>query len=221
MIKIPVYFMPGLAASSTIFERIKLPEDQFEMFYLDWFLPELNESLTNYAKRMSKFVKHENAVLIGVSFGGILVQEMAEFLNLKKLIIISSVKSNAELPQRMKIAKTTKAYKLIPTSLFTNVEALTKYAFGAMIKERLKLYKKYLTMSDKIYLDWAIEQVVCWDRTEVDFKVIHIHGDNDSVFPAQNIKNFVNVKSGTHIMIINRYKWFNENLPKIILEQEL
>ena len=221
MIKIPVYFMPGLAASSTIFERIKLPEDQFEMFYLDWFLPELNESLTNYAKRMSKFVKHENAVLIGVSFGGILVQEMAEFLNLKKLIIISSVKSNVELPQRMKLAKKTKAYKLIPTSLFTNVEALTKYAFGTMIKERLKLYKKYLTMSDKTYLDWAIEQVVCWNRTEVDFKVIHIHGDNDSVFPAQNIENFVNIKSGTHIMIINRYKWFNENLPKIILEQEL
>ncbi len=221
MTKIPVYFMPGLAASSTIFERIKLPEDQFEMFYLDWFLPNKNESLKSYAKRMSKFVKHEKAILIGVSFGGILVQEMAQFLNLKKLIIISSVKSNAELPQRMKIAKTTKAYKLIPTSLFTNVEALTKYAFGTMIKERLKLYKKYLTMSDKSYLDWAIEQVVCWERTVIDPKVIHIHGDNDSVFPANNIKDFVNVKSGTHIMIINRFKWFNENLPKIILEQEL
>ncbi len=218
MTKIPVYFMPGLAASSTIFEKIKLPEDQFEMFYLDWFLPELNESLTNYAKRMSKFVKHENAVLIGVSFGGILVQEMVQFLDLRKLIIISSVKSNAELPQRMKIAKTTKAYKLLPTSLLKNLDALAKYAFGTIIKDRVELYKKFLTMNDKIYLDWAIEQVVCWERTEIDSKVIHIHGDNDSVFPAQNIKNFVNVKSGTHIMIINRYKWFNENLPKIILE---
>ncbi len=221
MTKIPVYFMPGLAASSTIFEKIKLPEDQFEIFYLDWFLPELNESLTNYAKRMSKFVKHENAVLIGVSFGGILVQEMVQFLDLRKLIIISSVKSNAELPQRMKIAKTTKAYKLLPTSLLKNLDALAKYAFGTIIKDRVELYKKFLTMNDKIYLDWAIEQVVCWERTEIDSKVIHIHGDNDSVFPAQNIKNFVNVKSGTHIMIINRYKWFNENLPKIILEQEL
>jgi pimeloyl-ACP methyl ester carboxylesterase len=218
MSKIPVYFMPGLAASSTIFEKIKLPESDFEMYYLEWFLPELNENLTNYAKRMAQFVKHENAVLIGVSFGGVLVQEMKKHLNARKVIIVSSVKSNEELPQRMKLAKVTKAYKLIPTGLVANMETLTKYAFGTMIKERLKLYKKFLTMKDKAYLDWAIEQVVCWERTDVDSEITHIHGDDDSVFPVSSIKNFINVKRGTHIMIINRYKWFNENLPKIILE---
>ena len=210
--------MPGLAASSTIFEKIKLPEEIFEIHLLDWIMPEKAETLKNYAERMSKFVKHNKAVLIGVSFGGILVQEMAQFLELRKIIIISSVKSNKELPSRMKIARTTKAYKLIPTSLLSNVDALAKYAFGTMIKERLKMYKKYLTMSDKVYLDWAIEQVVCWERTIVDNNVIHIHGDNDSVFPVQNIKDFINVKAGTHIMIVNRYKWFNENLPEIILK---
>ena len=218
MIKIPVYFMPGLAASSTIFEKIKLPESDFEIYYLEWFMPEMNEQLTDYAKRMSAFVNHEYAVLIGVSFGGVLVQEMKKYLNPRKVIIISSVKSNIELPQRMKLAKITKAYKLIPTGLVANMETLTKYAFGTMIKERLKLYKKFLTMKDKAYLDWAIENVICWERSEFDLEVTHIHGDDDSVFPSSNIKNFINVKRGTHIMIINRYKWFNENLPKIILE---
>ena len=205
MHKIHLYLMPGMAASSSLFEKIKLPEDVFEIHLLDWIMPERTESLKNYAKRMSKFVKHDKAVLIGVSFGGILVQEMAQFLELRKIIIISSVKSNKELPSRMKIAKTTKAYKLIPTSLLSNVEALTKYAFGTMVKERINLYKKFLTMSDKVYLDWAIEQVVCWERTIADDNVIHIHGDNDSVFPVHNIKNFINVNAGTHIMIVNRY----------------
>ncbi len=218
MTKIPVYFMPGLAASSSIFENIKLPESDFEMYYLEWFVPQVNETLAHYAERMSAFVKHENAVLIGVSFGGVLVQEMKKFLKPQKVIIISSVKSNLELPQRMKIAKSTKAYKLVPTSLLKNLDALAKYAFGTLIKDRVELYKKFLTMNDKEYLDWAIENVICWERTEFDPEIIHIHGDNDSVFPAQNIKNFINVKSGTHIMIINRFKWFNENLPKIILE---
>ena len=210
--------MPGLAASSSIFEKIKLPENVFETHLLDWIMPENAETLTMYAERMSKLVQHEKAVLIGVSFGGILVQEMAQFLDIQKIIIISSVKSNKELPSRMKIAKTTKAYKLIPTSLLSNVDALTKYAFGTIIKERLNMYKKYLIMSDKVYLDWAIEQVVCWERTIIDDNVIHIHGDNDSVFPVQNIKEYINVKGGTHIMIVNRYKWFNENLPNIILK---
>ena len=210
--------MPGLAASSTIFEKIDLPNDIFEVFLLDWFLPTQNETLKSYASRMAQKVTHKNPVLIGVSFGGILVQEMAQFLNPKKIIIISSVKSNIELPTKMKLAKITKAYKLIPTTLLSNVDALTKYAFGNLVKERVKIYKKYLTMNDKYYLDWAIEQVVNWERVEIDPQVIHIHGDNDSVFPSKNFNNFINVKDGTHIMIINRYKWFNENLPTIILK---
>lgn len=218
MSKIPVYFMPGLAASSSIFERIDLPKDTFEIHLLEWFQPENQETLTNYAKRMAEKVVHENAVLLGVSFGGILVQEMAQFLNLKKLIIVSSVKSNAELPRRMKIAKTTKAYKLIPTGLFQDVEKLVKYAFGDVLKQRLKLYEQFLHLRNKEYLDWAIEQVVCWERIKIDANVIHIHGDADEVFPSKNIKLFINVKGGTHMMILNRFRWFNQNLPKIILE---
>lgn len=218
MSKIHVYLMPGMAASSSIFERIKLPEEVFEIHLLEWFMPEKKETLQNYAKRMAENIKHDEVVLIGVSFGGILVQEMAQFVNPKKVIIVSSVKSNKELPRRMKIAKTTKAYKILPTSLLENVESLVKYAFGDVIKSRLKLYETFLSMRDKRYLDWAIEQVVCWERTEIDPNVIHIHGDADEVFPSKNIKEFINIKGGTHIMILNRFRWFNSNLPEIILK---
>ena len=218
MNKIPVYFMPGLAASSSIFERIDLPAATFEIHLLEWFMPKKKESLADYAKRMAEKVVHDDAVLIGVSFGGILVQEMAHYLNLRKLIIISSVKSNTELPRKMKIAKKTKAYKLLPTGLLQDVEKLVKYAFGNVIKQRLKLYEQFLFMRNKEYLDWAIEQVVCWERVKIDLNVIHIHGDADEVFPVKNIKDFINVKGGTHMMILNRFRWFNENLPKIILE---
>jgi pimeloyl-ACP methyl ester carboxylesterase len=221
MSKIPVYFMPGLAASSSIFERIDLPKDTFEIHLLEWFMPEKQETLQNYAKGMAEKVTNENAVLVGVSFGGILVQEMAQFLKLRKLIIISSVKSNVELPRRMKIAKTTKAYKLLPTSLLENVELLVKYAFGDIMKQRLKLYEQFLHMRNKEYLDWAIEQVVCWNRTIIDTNVIHIHGDADEVFPAKYIKGYINVKGGTHMMILNRFRWFNQHLPEIILKDEV
>lgn len=209
--------MPGLAATPTIFEYINLPPETFEVHLLEWVLPVGNESLKSYAKRMAEKVNDDNAVLIGVSFGGVLVQEMKQFLNPKKVIIISSVRSNVELPNRMKIAKSTKAYKLLPTGLMQDVELLTKYAFGDMLKKKLKLYEKYLHMRNKSYLDWAIEQMICWKRIKIDPEIIHIHGDADEVFPAKNIKQFINVKGGTHTMILNKYKWFNTNLPKIIL----
>ncbi len=217
MSKIHVYFMPGMAASSSIFERIKLPEEEFEMHFLEWVLPEDKETLIRYAERMSQNIKHKDVVLIGVSFGGVLVQEMAQFVSVRKVIIISSVKSNKELPSRMKIARLTKIYKLVPTGLAQNVEVLAKYAFGNVVKKRLELYEKFLSMRDKLYLDWAIEQILNWNRVEVDPKVIHIHGDADEVFPVKNIKEYIKVEGGTHIMIINKYRWINANLPKIIL----
>lgn len=217
MNRIPVYFMPGLAASVAIFERIKLPESEFEMFFLEWEIPLEKESLQDYAQRMIKKIKHENPVLIGVSFGGILVQEMAFFIQVRKIIIISSVKCNLEFPKRMVLAKNTKAYKLIPISLVQNIESLAKFSFGKKVNERLKLYEKFLSVRDKQYLDWAIEQVVLWERKVVDPDVIHIHGDADDVFPIKYIKNCIVVRGGTHIMILNKFRWLNANLPQIIL----
>jgi thioesterase domain-containing protein len=217
MNKIPVYFMPGLAASVAIFERINLPESEFEMFFLEWAIPLEKESLQDYAKRMTEKIKHENPVLIGVSFGGILVQEMASFISVRTVVIISSVKSNLEFPKRMTIAKSTKAYKLIPLGLVGNIESLAKFSFGKKVNERLQLYDKFLSVRDKRYLDWAIEQVILWDRTVVDQNVIHVHGDADDVFPIKYITNSIIVKGGTHAMILIKSKWLNLNLPNIIL----
>jgi len=219
MSKIPVYFMPGLAASPTIFENIKLPEDQFEMHFLEWFLPNDKESIESYAVRMTEKIQDENPVLVGVSFGGVLVQEIAKHIKTQKVIIISSVKSNTEFPSRFKVAKTTKAYKLIPTQLLADIEKLVKYAFGDnIVAKRLKLYEKYLSVRDKQYLDWAIETILCWNQKKGNESVIHIHGDADEVFPIKNIENCIVIKGGTHIMIINKFKWFNENLPQLILK---
>lgn len=217
MSQIPVYLMPGLAASSKIFERIALPEATFETILLEWEIPLDNESLQDYAKRIAEKITHPEPVLIGVSFGGILVQEIAKFVQARKVIIISSVKSNLEFPRRMKIAKTTKAYKLIPMSLILNIENLAKFSFGEKVNQRLKLYEKFLSVRDIRYLNWAVERVILWDRTVVDANVVHIHGDNDDVFPIRYITKCIVVKGGTHIMILNKYKWLNENLPDIIM----
>ena len=219
MEKIAVYFMPGLAANASIFERILLPEDQFDTYFMEWEIPLDNEKLSEYAQRISKKVTHKNPVLVGVSFGGILVQEMAQFLNPSKIIIISSVKSNLEFPTAFKLAKQTKAYKLIPTSLIENVYNLAKFTFGEKVIKRLKLYQMFLTVRDKKYLDWSIEKIILWDRKKADPNVVHIHGDADEVFPIKYIQNCIVVKGGTHIMILTKYKWININLPKIIIEK--
>ena len=216
--RIHVYLMPGMATNSTIFKNIALPEAQFKIHLLEWFVPEKGMSLEAYAMTMIGHINHENPVLIGVSFGGFLVQEIAKHIAVKKVIIISSVKGRSEMPKRLIFAKYTKIHKLLPTGLVNNLDLLAKYAFGEMVTQRIELYKEYLTVKDKYYLDWSIDQIVNWDQEHHIKDIIHIHGDKDAVFPIQYIQDCLCVKNGTHTMIIHRYKWFNERLPAIILQ---
>lgn len=210
--------MPGMAANSSIFKNIALPSDTFEQHILDWFIPTPNMSLTAYAQKMNEQILHPNVVLIGVSFGGMLVQEMAKYIDVRKIIIVSSVKKNSELPKRMRFAKHTKIHKLLPTGLVNNMELLAKYAFGETATKRLALYEEYLSIRDKSYIDWSIDAIVNWSQTEVPTNLVHIHGEKDPVFPISRINDCIRVKNGTHTMIIHRAKWFNEHLPAIILQ---
>jgi pimeloyl-ACP methyl ester carboxylesterase len=214
--KTHVYFIPGMAAGKEIFKNISLPTSKFETHIIEWIIPEKNEPIQDYAIRMAQFVIEPDAVLIGVSFGGLVAQEMSLFLRLKKLIIISSVKNRSELPKRFRLAQKTLAYKLVPTSLVLGANDLTKFALGPKTEKRLKLYQQYLHVRDKDYLDWAIENMVSWERNETIEGVIHLHGDRDIVFPVKNIKDCHIIEGGTHIMLLNKGSVISQKLIDII-----
>jgi pimeloyl-ACP methyl ester carboxylesterase len=211
-----IYFIPGLAASKEIFKNIRLPEEHYEIHILGWLIPEKDELLTQYARRMAALVTAPNSVLAGVSFGGVVAQEMSAFLTLKKLIIISSVKTRYELPKRLKFARKTGAYKLVPTSWALSVKDLTKFAIGPRSRKRLSLYQEYLSVRDKWYLDWSIKQMVCWEREIEVAGVVHIHGNADIVFPIKHIKNAIILEGGTHVMILNKGSKVSKLLENII-----
>jgi predicted esterase YcpF (UPF0227 family) len=214
--KIHIYFVPGLAAGKEIFKNIRLPEDRFKIHILEWLLPQKEESLTQYAYRMAKKVTRPECVLVGVSFGGVVAQEMNTYLNLKRLVIISSVKTRNELPKGMKLAGNLGAYKIVPTGWALSIKDLTRLAIGPRSKKRLMLYQQYLSVRDKVYLDWAIKQMVCWGRTEAIKGVIHIHGTADIVFPVKNIIDAVLLEGGTHVMILNKGSRVSKLLENII-----
>ncbi len=211
--KIHVYFMPGMCANPLIFERIKLNQN-FKPHYLSWIPPFKNESLSNYVVRLSETIKHENAILIGVSFGGVIVQELSKILKVKKVVIISSVKSSNELSNSMKFAKKTKSYKLLPLTWLNYFESLLAFVLGPKIKRKVNLYRKYLSVRDENYLKWAIREMVNWNQTTPLKNIIHIHGTYDLVFPVLNIKNYIPLERGDHTMILKRADWLNDFFQK-------
>ena len=217
-IQTSIYLMPGMAASPKIFELIKFPSN-YKIIYLKWLKPNVNESIKSYSKRMSVLINDDNPVLIGVSFGGILVQEISKHIKVKKLIIISSVKSKVELSMSMKFAKKTGIYRLLPLNWIDDLEKIILFVFGPSIKARVDNYKKYLSERDPAYLKWSINQIVNWKQLKYEKNIIHIHGEKDKVFPLKYLdrnKNFIVVKGGTHATILRNNKWFSKNLPLII-----
>jgi len=211
--KTPIYFVPGLAASPEIFDFLQFP-DEFELHYLAWLIPlSAHEPIESYAKRMSDLVLEENPVLIGVSFGGIMVQEMGKHLQPKKTIIISSVKSRHELSKSLKFIQKFKIYKLFPSKFIENIEMFSFLAFEETSKTRLKLYKKYFSVRDRKYLNWSIYNVLNWQQTKPSENILHIHGTADAIFSFKYINDCIAVEKGTHIMIINRAK----TISKIII----
>ncbi|WP_299665560.1 alpha/beta hydrolase [uncultured Polaribacter sp.] len=217
MKKTPIYFVPGLAASPRIFENLELDPEKYTFHYLEWIRPlAVEEDIDNYACRLSDDITEENPVLIGVSFGGIMAQELAKFVNPKKVIIISSVKNQNELPKRFRFAKFTKIYRIFPTIVVENFEEYACFFLGKSLKKKAELYQKYLSVRSKKYLKWSIFNIIQWEQMKPVENIVHIHGSKDTVFPIKNIKNTIEVDGGTHIMILTKAKKISKIIDEVL-----
>lgn len=201
--KTHIYFVPGLAANTKIFKYINLPKDKYELHFLEWIIPtSIAESISDYAKRMCEPITEENVVLVGVSFGGIMVQEMSKHVHPKKIFLISSVKTAKELPKRMAFTRITKTYKLFPASSLDRIEKLILKVAGKRAEKPISRYNDFLSVRNPLFLKWAIYNVIHWPQKEVLPNLVHIHGDADGIFPIKNINDCIVIKGASHVMMI-------------------
>jgi len=193
-----------MSASSIIFERIKLPVNLFEIHLLEWIQPlSVDESLESYVNRFSELIQHPSPVFIGVSFGGIIAQELATKFKNSKVILISSIQHQNEIPAFLKFVRKTKLYYSYPCSLINTIEKLC-YCFGTKnIKRTLGYYRKYLPLRNRTYTMWAIHSFLNWKQTN-SLKCLQLHGNKDFMLPIKNIKKSHIIINGTHAMILTK-----------------
>ena len=46
--------------------------------------------------------------------------------------------------------------------------------------------------------------------------IVHIHGTKDNVFPLKHIKNAIEIKGGTHIMILTKAKKISKIIDEVL-----
>ena len=87
-----VYFISGLGADERVFQFLDL--SKIEHQFIQWNEPQKKESLSSYCKKLTEQIDlKQEIILIGISFGGIIAQEISKIIECKKVIIISSVKT--------------------------------------------------------------------------------------------------------------------------------
>ena len=208
----PVYCISGLGADEKVFSNLQMKGYQLQ--YIPWLKPDKNEPLDLYAKRMAEPIKDDSPVLIGVSFGGMMGIEIAKQLPLRKLFIISSIKTTNELPGWMKIAGTMKLNKLLPLQSYRYSERIDSNRLGVTSIEEKEMVKAYRKSADPTYLHWAIDKVVNWKNNWNPDNLVHIHGDKDKIFPIKKIHPTHIIKEGTHMMIFNRAREISAFIEK-------
>jgi hypothetical protein len=90
------------------------------------------------------------------------------------------------------------------------IRPIQNYFLGAHTVEEKKIANEYRDSVDPIYLKWAINRVLNWNNTWKPENVLHLHGENDHIFPVKKIRNASVIRGGGHFMIMNKHAQISE-----------
>lgn len=209
-----IYCISGLGADERAFSRLGLKG--YTIKVLPWLMPIPKEKIKEYATRMSKGIEEENPILLGLSFGGMMAIEIAKLRPVKKVILISSIKSISELPPWMRRMGKLQLNKLLPMRSFRILEPIQNRRLGISTREEIEMVRSYRKNAPLPYMNWAINEVLNWRNEWQPTSVYHIHGDADKIFPIQHISPSHIIKGGGHFMIMNRSAEVSAVLQEIL-----
>jgi len=210
-----IYFISGFGADERLFSKLDFGNNS--VHYIPWIIPFKNESIEAYAKRMSEKIQHENPILVGLSFGGMMCIEVARIIKPSSIILISSLKTFRERPLWMRLSAKLNLDKIIPLKPFRILEPIENYNLGIENKEELSLAREYRKNIGQQYTDWAIHQIINWKNDWQPENLTHIHGGKDHMIPIKYVKADYIIPDGGHFMIMNRSEKVNECLAELVL----
>lgn len=207
-----IYFISGLGADSRAFSKLKFPAE-FDLVHLDWIPALPNESLVQYAHRLSIDIDTSGPFyLVGLSFGGMLATEIAKKLNPVHTFLISSVPIFKELPWYYRASGVLNLQKLVPLDLMKKGNTIGLKFLGAKTEDEKTLLKQLIIDSDPVFMKWALTAILKWRNAEHPSNITQIHGTADHILPHKYTKPDILVEGGGHFIV---YVNANEIMEKV------
>ena len=203
-----IYLIGGLGVDERVFTHIHFKN--YEKHIVKWIEPLPKESLAGYCKRLLVQIDSPNPVIAGVSFGGVVANEISKLIPVSKIILISSTRSWREMPWYFRLSGKLGVHKLIPLKIAKRANRIIRWFFIGNDPTHRQLLMEIAQGTSPTYLKWAIDAIVKWRGEEVP-GALQVHGDKDRTFPIRNIKRPDKVINGVgHFMVVQRAKEVGE-----------
>lgn len=210
-----VWFISGLGTDEKAFS--KLDFSLWNAHFVHWISPLKNESLPEYAYRLSEQITDENPIIVGYSFGGMLAVEIAKIRKTKKIIILASAKTRKELPPLYRaVSKMPFVWSVFTPNWIKRTKGITYKSFRPERDFEKKLLQYFMDTADPEFLIWGMRCITEWQNQDIPDNIIHIHGTKDKVLPFKWTLTDIPIYKGNHLMVINKFEEVNKILTEII-----
>ncbi|MGH1336936.1 MAG: alpha/beta hydrolase family protein [Aureispira sp.] len=221
-----VYCLAGLGLDSNIFKRLNLSVAK-EVRYIEWLSPERKESLSSYVNRMAEGISatSDPLVLIGHSFGGIIMQEISKQLPTAHVILISSVKAKKEKNMGMNVfMRAFPLHRMVTQKMVSNSFKSWGKHHGYDSPEAQEIFLQASAKHSNYYFRWATSMICAWKSEGVTTPITHLHGTKDKTFPFRRaLSPVIAIENGTHFMVFNKAvllsSLINKTLKQVNKEQ--
>ncbi len=211
-----IFLLPGFALDPEIFHKLKLPGAPV---FMNWLEPKPDESLETYAMRLIE--KYEiqadlDTVLIGHSFGGMVMQTIASLTEVGTVVLLASVKSAEEKPLSFKMIPALPYQRWFSKAMVTQSVGLWGRFHGYNTPEKVAAFQKMVNNKSDYYMQWALQKILEWDTPDFTARLCHIHGDQDKTFFINRIKNAQIIPGGHHLLPLQKPKEVSRILNEIL-----
>lgn len=187
------------------------------MVPLAWPAFEANDSLAGIARRLRPQVREaEPHVLVGVSMGGMVAQELALLTRPRMVVLISSWTGPGEWPMFVRISARLGLHRVIRAWSMRAVWPLKR-----LLDPRERTIDELLFAMARAQSARQIRRgtgaIMRWQGSRWDGPMVRIHGDRDRVTPLRFPVDHL-VPGGQHIMVLTRAGQVSAILNEVLAE---
>ena len=194
-----VYLLPGIATDHHLFDRLDL--GGLDVVKLDWPRFRRGTTLEEIAKDMAQQVdRDEPHILVGVSMGGMVAQELALITNPAKVILISTWTGPQEWPRFVRFGAAIGVQRVITATAMKAGWPVKRFLTGQDGRTAQVLRDMALREGPE-QIRRGLTAIFRWRGSRWKGPIVRIHGDKDRLMPIQQIKPDHVVRGGAHAMV--------------------